>query len=60
MTINDVKTLQEVARENNIKFSTLQSRLKYLDEGVDYRKLGKRMPTLLWPSGITKILEERR
>lgn len=60
MTINDVKTLQEVAKENNISFATLQSRLKYLEEGVDYRRLGKRLPTLLWPSGIIKILEERR
>jgi hypothetical protein len=60
MTIKDIKTLQEVARENNIPFTTLQSRLKYLEENKDFRKLGKRQATLLTPTGIKKILEERR
>lgn len=59
MILNDIKTLQEVAREYNVPFSTLQTRLKSdklgLIEGVDYKKLGKRLPTLLSPSGITKI-----
>lgn len=59
MELRDIKTLQEVAREYNISFSTLQSRLNSkkinLIEGVDYKKLGIRLPTLLSPTGIAKI-----
>lgn len=61
MTINDVKTLGEVAKENNISLQTLHVRLKFLQEGIDYRRVeGLRQPILLWPSGIEKILKERR
>lgn len=56
MNLKDIKTLQEVARENNIPFATLQSRLKKLEEGEDYKRLGKRLPTLLSKSGVEKIL----
>lgn len=31
-----------------------------LIEGVDYKKLGKRLPTLLSPSGIKKITKDRK
>ncbi|MFU0784328.1 hypothetical protein [Clostridium sp.] len=59
----DVKTLQDVGREYNIPFPTLQTRLSLpgfnLMEGVDYMKLGKRQPTILAPSGIEKITKER-
>lgn len=59
MELKDVMTLQEVAREYNIPFPTLQTRLKSenlaLVEGIDYKKLGMRLPTLLSPSGIAKI-----
>ena len=59
MNLNDIKTLQEVSREYNIPFPTLQTRLtsKSLNmiEGEDYKKLGKRLPTLLSPGGIEKI-----
>jgi hypothetical protein len=61
VTINDIKTLGEVAKENNIPLQTLHYRLKDLAEGFDYRRVeGLRQPILLWPSGIEKILEERR
>jgi hypothetical protein len=61
LTINDIKTLGEVAKENNIPLQTLHSRLKHLTEGTDYRKIqGATQPTLLTPTGIKKILEERR
>ena len=60
MKLSDIKTLNDIATENNISVKTLQGRLnlKSLDmiEGEDYKKLGKRMPTLLSPQGIEKIL----
>jgi len=62
MKLSDVKTLQDVSREYNIPFSTLQTRLKNkklgLIEGNDYKLLGKRLPTLLTPTGIEKIIKK--
>lgn len=64
MRLSDIKTLQEVSREYLIPFPTLQTRLELksfgLIEGVDYKKLGKRLPTLLSPSGIKKITKGRK
>jgi len=61
MKLTDIKTLQEVARDYNISFHTLQTRLgsKNLNmiEGIDYKKLGSRQPTLLSPSGVEKIIK---
>ncbi|NFL43111.1 hypothetical protein FDB61_15600 [Clostridium botulinum] len=57
MELKDIKTLTEVAEEYNISIKTLQSRLKYLKEDVEYRKLGKRQPTLLTPEGVNKIIK---
>ncbi|WP_026883666.1 hypothetical protein [Clostridium akagii] len=63
MKLNDIKTLQEVARETGIPVRTLQDRLKLkslnMIEGEDYKKLGLRMPTLLSPEGIEKILKKQ-
>lgn len=62
MKITEVKTLQEVSREYNIPFPTLQARLSLksfnLIEDVDYRKLGKRQPTIFTPEGIKKITKK--
>ena len=62
MELKDIKTLQEVSRMYNIPFRTLQSRLESasvgLIENVDYKKLGKRQPTLLSPSGVEKIIKK--
>jgi len=62
MKLSDIKTLQEVARDYNISFHTLQTRLssKSLNmiEGIDYKKLGQRLPTLLSPEGIEKITKK--
>lgn len=58
MKLSEIKTLREVATENNIPATTLQGRLFKLIEGVDYKTLGKRQPTLLSPSGIKKILKK--
>lgn len=62
MKITEVKTLQEVSREYEIPFSTLQTRLSLksfnLIEDVDYRKLGKRQSTLFTPEGIKKITKK--
>lgn len=64
MKLSDIKTLQEVSREYDIPFPTLQTRLKSkelgLIEGEDYKLLGKRLPTLLSPSGIKKIIKNKK
>ena len=59
MKLKDVKTLNEVAIENSISRQTLLSRVESLDliEGEDIKKLGRRMPILLSPSGVKKILK---
>lgn len=62
MKLSDIKTLQEVARETGIPVRTLQDRLilKSLNmiEGEDYKKLGVRLPTLLSPQGVEKIISK--
>jgi len=62
MILSDIKTLQEVARKSGIPVRTLQDRLilKSLNmiEGKDYKKLGVRLPTLLSPEGVKKILSK--
>jgi AICAR transformylase/IMP cyclohydrolase PurH len=62
MTINDVKTLTEVAEIYNIHVQTLHSRIRIneLIEGVDYRSIGERRMILLSPSGIEKITKGKR
>jgi hypothetical protein len=59
MKLTDIKTLQQVSRDYNIPWQTLQTRLESKNigmiEGVDYIKLGQRQPTILSPSGIYKI-----
>lgn len=59
MQLKDIKTLTEVSREYNIPFTTLQHRLKNLKENEDYKGLGKRMPTILTPGGVNKIIRGR-
>ena len=62
LKLSDIKTLQEVATKSGISKRTLQDRLilKSLSmiEGEDYKKLGPRLPTLLSPEGIVKILSK--
>jgi len=62
MKLSDIKTLREVAREYNIPVRTLQDRLilKSLNliEGEDYKKLGLKLPTLLSPQGVNKIISK--
>lgn len=62
MKLKDIKTLREVALENNIDPHTLKKRLNYksfeLIEGEDFKRLGERQPILLSPSGIKKILKK--
>jgi len=59
MQLKDIKTVHEVASENNISRQTLLSRIESLElkEGVEIRKLGRRMPILLSPEGVRKILK---
>lgn len=53
----DVKTLNEISIEYGIPIKTLYYRLKYLKENIEYKKLGKKLPTLLTPEGVNKIIE---
>ena len=57
MELSDIKTLTEVSELYQIPLKTLQSRLSRLEEGIDYKRLGKRQPTLLSPLGIEKIIK---
>lgn len=58
--LNDIKTLAYVSEKHNISVFTLKSRLesRNLIKGVDYKKLegGARMPVILSPSGVKKII----
>lgn len=56
MELKDIQKLSDVARIYNVKRRTLEYRLKFLEEGVDYLKLGERQPTILTPKGVEKIL----
>lgn len=55
MKLKDIKTLVEVSEIHNIPLKTLQSRLKHLNEDVEYKKLGRGQSTILSPKGINKI-----
>lgn len=62
MTLKDIKTLKEVAEENDIHLQTLNTRLKSpsinMVEGEDFKKLGTGQSTILSPKGIKKILKK--
>ena len=58
MNINEVLTLSEVAKKYNVSVQTLHSRLKNLDEFVDYRRIsGTHQPIILTPTGIKKLVK---
>lgn len=63
ISLDEIKTIEQVSEEYNIHRQTLHSRFKklidskILIEGIDYRNLGKRMPILLAPSSVEKIIE---
>jgi hypothetical protein len=57
MKLKDIKKLTDVSKEYNIPIRTLQDRLNRLVEGEDYMRLGKRMPTILTPTGVEKIIK---
>ncbi|WP_169738172.1 hypothetical protein [Clostridium akagii] len=56
MKLSDIKTLTEVSEQYSIPLKTLQSRLSRLEEGIEYKRLGKRQATLLSPQGVKKIV----
>ena len=60
MKLKDIKTTKQIALENNIPIRTVHNRIEScgLIEGIDYRKLGERQPTLISPSGVKKILKK--
>lgn len=64
MELKDIMTLSEVSEKYGIKRETLKKRLGYksynLVEGIDYKYLGPRMPVLLSPEGVKKIIKSNR
>jgi hypothetical protein len=54
--LTQLQKLSDVAKIYNIERSLLDYRLKFLNEGVDYIKLGKRQPTILTPKGVEKLI----
>lgn len=64
MNLEDIKTLSDVSKEYDIPVITLKKRLELesynMIESIDYKKLGARMPTLLSPSGVKKIIKNHR
>jgi len=58
MKLKDIKTLTEVSTIYNIPLKTLQSRLQRLEEGKEYKRLGKGQSTLLSPAGVLKITKK--
>ncbi|MBU3173342.1 hypothetical protein [Clostridium estertheticum] len=58
MKLSDIQTLTEVSEQYEIPLKTLQSRLNRLEEGTEYKRLGKRQATLLSPQGIKKIVSK--
>ena len=61
MELNDIMTLSEVSKKYKISSSTLRDRVsssKDLIEGIDYKKLGPRMPTIFSPQGVKKIIKQ--
>ncbi|CUU51229.1 hypothetical protein [Clostridium beijerinckii] len=54
--LREIYTIGEVEELYNIPRQTLHSRLKNLTEGIDFRKLGIRMPILLTPDGVEKLI----
>lgn len=59
MKLADIKTLNEVSILYEIPLKTLQSRLNRLEENIDYRRLGKRHPTLISPAGVDKLIQSQ-
>lgn len=53
---NDIYTIADVEKIYKISRQTLHSRLKNLNEGIDYKKLGIRMPILLSSDGVKKLI----
>jgi hypothetical protein len=64
--MTEIFTIADIEKNYNIHRQTLHSRFnKLIDsneliEGVDYRKLGVRMPDLLTPSGVEKLIKLSR
>ncbi len=61
MELKDIMTMHEISAKYKIPISTLRDRVnckKNLIEGIDYKKLGPRMPNIFSPEGIKKIIEK--
>jgi hypothetical protein len=59
MNLADVKILSDVSLEYGIPVNTLHDRLKRLEEGIEYKRLGMRQPTLLSPEGVIKLIKRK-
>lgn len=57
MNINEVLTLSEVAEKYKVPVETLRYRLKNLEEGTDYRKLGKGQSIIITKAAVKKLVK---
>jgi len=60
MNLDETQTLQQVAKEYDISVQTLHSRLKFLIEGTDYKKMGTGQAVLITLLGVEKIIKPIR
>lgn len=57
LTLMDIHFLSIVSEEYDIPLQTLHSRLKKLEEGKHYRKLGKGQGIMLTPKAVEKLVQ---
>lgn len=54
--LRECMKLSDVARIFNKNPKTLNNHLKFLEEGVEYIKLGARQPVIISPKGVEKLI----
>jgi predicted transcriptional regulator len=57
MNINEVLTLSEVAEKYKVPVETLRYRLKNLEEGTDYRRLGVGQSIIITKEAVKKLVK---
>lgn len=58
--LKDIKTLKEISEQTGISIDTLYYRLRWLEEGEEYRKLGTGQSIILTLEGAEKITKEAK
>lgn len=57
MNLENIITLSEVAEKYHVPVETLRYRLKKLEEGTEYKKLGRRQPILISKDAVEKLVK---